>query len=98
MMRETILQMGTDKVLRYALHKAFTVRLPDRSEWDRGIVPMGKMGLIWYTDGSKTNEGTGAGVYGHGMRQKFSFSLGWYFRPKYMPLRHMVMKILQGLL
>jgi hypothetical protein len=23
--------------------------------------------LIWYTDGSKTNIGTGAGVYGHGL-------------------------------
>jgi hypothetical protein len=28
--------------------------------------------------GSKTNEGTGTGVYGHGMRRKFSFSLGQY--------------------
>jgi hypothetical protein len=54
------------------------VRLPDRSEWDRGIVPLGKRGLIWYTDGSKMNEGTGAVVYGHGMGQSFSFSLGRY--------------------
>jgi hypothetical protein len=37
-----------------------------------------KAGLIWYTDGSKTNKGTGAGVYVHGTRQKFSFSLGQY--------------------
>jgi hypothetical protein len=54
------------------------VRLPDRSEWDRGIVPLGKRGLIWYTDGSKMNEGSEAGVYGQGMRQRFSFSLGQY--------------------
>jgi hypothetical protein len=33
--------------------------------------------LIWYTYGSKTN-GNAAGVYGHGMRQMFSFSLGQY--------------------
>jgi hypothetical protein len=79
MMREPILQMGTDKmILRYAFHKPFTVKLNDRSEWDRGIAPIRKGGLIWYTDGSKTNEGTGAVVGGHGMRRKFSFSLGWY--------------------
>jgi ribonuclease HI len=39
---------------------------------------MGRGRLIWYTDGSKINEGTGAGVYGHGMRQRFSLSLGRY--------------------
>jgi hypothetical protein len=81
MMEESILQMGTDKMTpRYAFHKPFMVRLPDRSEWDRGIVPIGKRGLIWYTDGSKTNEGTGARVCGHGMRQRFSFSLGQYIK------------------
>jgi hypothetical protein len=34
MIKQPILQMETDKMtLRYALHKPFTVRLPDRSEW-----------------------------------------------------------------
>jgi hypothetical protein len=37
-----------------------------------------KGGLIWYTVGSKTNKGTGAGVYGYGTRWKLSFSLGQY--------------------
>jgi hypothetical protein len=37
-----------------------------------------KGGLIWYIDGSKTNKGTGAGMYGHGTWQKLSFSLGQY--------------------
>jgi hypothetical protein len=79
MMREPILQMGTDRMIpRHAFHKSFMVRLPNRSEWDSGIVPLGKRGLIRYTDGSKTNKGTGAGVYGHDMGQRFSFSLGWY--------------------
>jgi hypothetical protein len=71
--------MGTDKMTpRYALHKLFMIRLPDRSEWDEGIVPLGKREVIWYTDGSNMNEGTGAGMYGQGMRQRFSFSLGRY--------------------
>jgi hypothetical protein len=79
MMREPILQRGTDKMIpRYAFHKPSTVRLPDRSEWDRGSIPLGRKGLIWYMNGSKINEGTGAGVYGHGMRQRYSFNLGRY--------------------
>jgi hypothetical protein len=40
------------------------------------LYPLRQGSLIWYTDGSKTDEGTGTEVYGHGMRQKCSFSLG----------------------
>jgi hypothetical protein len=37
----THLADGADKMIpSYALHKPFTVSLPDRSEWDRGIVPI----------------------------------------------------------
>jgi hypothetical protein len=35
-------------------------------------------GLICYTDHSKTNKGTGAGVYGCGMRWNPTFSLEQY--------------------
>jgi ribonuclease HI len=71
--------MGTDKMLpRHVFHKPFTVRFPDRSEWERGSIPIKKGRLICYPDGFKTNEGTEAGVCGHGMKQKFSFSLGQY--------------------
>ena len=35
-------------------------------------------GLIWFTDGSKTEEGAGAGIYGEKPRKSFSFSLGKY--------------------
>jgi hypothetical protein len=59
------------------LNKPFTTWLPDRSEWGKGMLPFKKGGLIWYTDGSKANEGTGAGVCGHGIKQIFSFSLGY---------------------
>jgi hypothetical protein len=46
MTREHILQMGTNKMIpRYEFHKPFTVRLPDRREWERGFAPMGKGGL-----------------------------------------------------
>jgi hypothetical protein len=76
---EPILQMGTDKmILRNVYEKPFTIRIPDRSEWKEGFEPDRKGGLIWYTDGSKTNKGTGAGVYCYGTRRRLSFSLGRY--------------------
>jgi hypothetical protein len=79
MMKVPILLMGTDKMLpSYVYEKSFTVRFPDRSESREGYKPDRKGGLIWYTDGSKTNKGTGAGVYCEGTRRKRSFSLGRY--------------------
>jgi ribonuclease HI len=63
---------------RNVYEKPFTIRLPDRSEWKEGFEPDRKGGLIWYTDGSKTNKGTEAGVYCHGTRRRLSFSLGQY--------------------
>jgi ribonuclease HI len=79
MEKEPIVQKGTDKmILRHVYSKAFMVRFPDRSEWKDGFQPDRKGGLICYTYGSKTNKGTGAGVYGYGTRMKCSFSLGKY--------------------
>jgi ribonuclease HI len=48
------------------------------SGWKEAFQPDRKGGLIWYTDGSKTNKGTGAGVYCYGTGRKLSFSLGQY--------------------
>jgi hypothetical protein len=74
---EPILQMGTDKMVpRNVYEKAFTIILRNRSEWKKGFKPDKKWGLIWYTNGSKTNKGTGAGVYCYGTSLICSFSLG----------------------
>jgi ribonuclease HI len=35
-------------------------------------------GLVWFTDGSKMREGTGAGVYKQSVERRLSFSLGRY--------------------
>jgi hypothetical protein len=79
MKREPILQMGSDKMIpRNVYEKPLTIRFPDRSEWKEGFETDRKEGLIWYTDGSKTNKGTGAGVYCYGTRLRLSFSLGQY--------------------
>jgi ribonuclease HI len=61
---------------RYIFHKPFKVHLSSRHEWQNGFNPDNKGGLVWYTDGSKTNEGTGAGVYKWGSMRGHSFSLG----------------------
>jgi hypothetical protein len=45
---------------------------------ERRVSTPHERGLIWYSDGSKINKGTGAGLYGYGTRRKFSFSLGKY--------------------
>jgi hypothetical protein len=67
-------------------------------EWSRSMVPLKKGGLIWYTDGSKTNEGTSAGLYAMALVKHSATAWGsmpQYFRPKYMPLRHVLMRILK---
>jgi hypothetical protein len=69
MKKEPILQMGSDKMIpRNVYDKPFTIRLPERSEWKEGFEPDRKGGLIWFTDGSKTNRGTGTGVCCYGTR------------------------------
>jgi hypothetical protein len=71
--------MGSNKMIpRYAFHTPFTVSLPDTGERDWGTVPLKEGGITWYTDRSKTDEGTGARMYGHGMKQSSSFSLEQY--------------------
>jgi hypothetical protein len=63
---------------RQVNEKLFMIRLSDRSEWKGVFQSNRKGGLIWYTDGSAKNNGTGAGVYCHGTRRKLNFSLGQY--------------------
>lgn len=56
MKAEPIIQIGTDRMIpRHVYDKSFMVRFPDRSEWKDGFQPDRKKGLIWSTDGSKTN-------------------------------------------
>jgi hypothetical protein len=59
-MKERISHMGTDKtILRHVSYRPITVTFSNRSE--RGSISFKKGEIIWYTDGSYTNEGTGAG-------------------------------------
>jgi hypothetical protein len=49
--------MGSDKIIpRHVYDKPFMIRFLDRSEWKEGFQPDRKRGLIWNTDGSKTQK------------------------------------------
>ena len=60
-----IFEMPRDRITpRLEFERNFDAIFPSRQEWMRGwptCLPIG--GCIRFTDGSKTNEGTGAGVY-----------------------------------
>jgi len=54
-----------------------TTRMLTREEWTRGPgTPPAVKGLICFTDGSRTAEGTGAGVFGQSANRRLSISLG----------------------
>ncbi|XP_073978772.1 uncharacterized protein [Rhodnius prolixus] len=59
---------------KYNFDKPFKVCIGDREAWRRGPPVVGDS--MWYTDGSKMEEGVGAGVYGVKPKCSFSVSLG----------------------
>jgi len=63
----------------FNLEPKYMVAMLIREEWTRspGTPPVVK-GLFWFTDGSSTAEGTGAGVYGQSVNRRLSISLGKY--------------------
>jgi hypothetical protein len=63
-------------LLRYAYCKPFTPKFPDKCKWQNEFNPDRKGGLVWNTDGPKTNKGTDARVYRCGSRKAHSFSFG----------------------
>jgi hypothetical protein len=52
------------------------VKFLDKCEWQFRLNSDNKGGLVWHTDGSKTNKGIAAGVYRWGSRRGHSISLG----------------------
>jgi hypothetical protein len=72
--------VGVD-VMRPAfdLEPKYSVIMLTREEWNRGPgTPAHVKGLIWFTDCSRTTEGTGAVVYGQSLGRRLSISLGMY--------------------
>jgi hypothetical protein len=62
---------------RYAYHKPFMVKFPDKCELAERVQPRQHRGPgLVHTHGSKGNKGTGAAVYRWGSRRGHSFILG----------------------
>ena len=61
--------------LVFNLEPKYRVTMLTREERTRGPgTPPAVKGLVWFTDGSRTAEGTGAGVYGQSVNRRLSFS------------------------
>jgi hypothetical protein len=91
MKHEPTLQMESDRMLlRYAYHKLFTVKFPDKCEWQNGFNPDNKGDWIWCMDGSTTIKALVLGCIDGAQEGGTASVLGstpWYSRLKYMPLR-----------
>jgi hypothetical protein len=70
--------MGVDVTrLVFNLEPKYRVTILTLEEWTgRPGTPPAVKRLIWFTDGSRTAEGTGAGVYRQSVGRRLSISLG----------------------
>ena len=77
---DPIFNMGVD-IMRpaYNFEPQYRVTMLTREDWTKATVaPPAVKGLVWFTDGSKMRDGTGAVVYGQSVERRVSFSLGRY--------------------
>jgi hypothetical protein len=61
---------------RYAYYMPFTVKFPNKCEWQKEYNADSKGGLVWYKDGSKTNKALVPGCIDGTFKRGYSFSLG----------------------
>ncbi|KAJ8950819.1 hypothetical protein NQ318_012681 [Aromia moschata] len=54
------------------------IHIPSRDDWDNINNTICQNGIIWFTDGSKIGDKSGAGVYSKTTRTKLYFALGSY--------------------
>lgn len=64
----------------YDFHKPFKTNIYDRVSWSNGDIQsiLGNEDMVWYTDGSKTDDGVGAGIYSERPQTNIYISLGKY--------------------
>jgi hypothetical protein len=70
--------MGVDVMKPvFNMEPKYRVTMLTREEWNRGPgAPPAVKGFVWFTGGSRTVEGTGAGTYGQSADRRLSISLG----------------------
>ena len=60
----------------YNLEPKYRVTMLAREDWTRSPRTPVVKGLVWFTNGSRTAEGTGAGVYGQSVNRRLRIPLG----------------------
>ena len=74
--RDHTLDMWSDHTIPvYHFSKIYTVII-DVDYWRNKDPKFPEDALVWFTDGSRTDSGMGAGIYGIRSNRSFSFSLG----------------------
>ena len=67
---------GCDKIGRSIIfRKPYTVHISDRKEWANGTHPYTQSGVVWYTDGSKNENGVGVGAWKQGSSTELVYTL-----------------------
>ncbi|KAJ8973386.1 hypothetical protein NQ317_012102 [Molorchus minor] len=62
--------------VRYVFDHKYNVKVTSREEWvSNKIALLHSRGLIWFTNGSKTNGSSGSGIYGQSPRTELKFAL-----------------------
>ncbi|KAJ8911334.1 hypothetical protein NQ315_003988 [Exocentrus adspersus] len=75
----SVLGMVSDGLpARINLDLPYNILLPGRDEWERNRTDLLRADSCWYTDGSKTPESAGAGVYSRRPRVEIADSLSHY--------------------
>ncbi|KAJ8933386.1 hypothetical protein NQ318_009577 [Aromia moschata] len=72
-----ILEMRKDHMTpEFTYNKNFGMEIIDRENWKVNNNRNRTERVTWYTDGSKTQQGTGAGIYNETEKQQYSIPLG----------------------
>ena len=61
-------------ISRFSFHKPFKILFPSREDWEMDKIKCN--GIVWYADGSRIENRTGAGIFCKSGNVKISFSLG----------------------
>jgi hypothetical protein len=93
---DPILDMRSDYTTPvYHFSKIFSITI-DRDFWRNKDPVLLEDALIWFTDGSRANSGTGSGIFGLRPNRSLSFPLGKFatvFKLKYMSFCNVHVKI-----
>lgn len=61
---------------KYSFKKPFATSIPSREDWAEGRLESAEQTIVWWTDGSKMEAGTGSGIYGGTPERSSYLALG----------------------